>query len=562
MAKQAEAEVWAPPPPRPLAREEWPPVYRDVYRWRYLRLTEFEANPKLVGMAKAYYARHPVEFICHWCDTYDPRNAGRGGLAYMPFILFERQAELIEFLLACLEAEENGLVEKARDMGATWLSVALSVWLWLFRPGASVGWGSRKEQLVDKIGDPDSIFEKIRLLVKRLPPEFMPRGFSERDHMTYMKLINPENDSTITGEVGDNIGRGGRKLIYFKDESAHYARPELIEAALGDNTRVQIDISSVNGLGNIFHRRREAGVEWHGGPAIKGSVNVFIMDWRDHPAKDQDWYDARRKRAEAEGLLHLFAQEVDRDYGASVEGVIIKPEWVAAAIDADKKLGLEATGPNIGALDVGDEGLDKNALAIRRGPCLLEGSAWPKGDTGQTTRRAVADCSEYQAVTLMYDSIGVGAGVKAEVNRLTADNKMPKNIKFVPWNAGAGPLFPEARLIPGDPQSPRNKDYFANLKAQGWFHLAQRFERTYRAVTEGIKYDPDDLISLPSTLRNLNQIRKELSQPTRGLTTAMKMMVNKTPEGTHSPNLGDAIMMAYWPIQIVAPMIAPKNRNW
>jgi hypothetical protein len=60
--------------------------------------------------------------------------------------------------------------------------------------------------------------------------------------------------STATGEAGDNIGRGGRTLGYFKDESAHYEHRDLIEAALGDNTNVQIDISSVNGLGNVFHR--------------------------------------------------------------------------------------------------------------------------------------------------------------------------------------------------------------------------------------------------------------------------------------------------------------------
>jgi hypothetical protein len=52
-------------------------------------------------------------------------------------------------------------------------------------------------------------------------------------------------------EAGDNIGRGGRTLVYFKDESAHYEHPDLIEAALGDNTNVQIDISSVNGLGKL-----------------------------------------------------------------------------------------------------------------------------------------------------------------------------------------------------------------------------------------------------------------------------------------------------------------------
>ena len=52
-----------------------------------------------------------------------------------------------------------------------------------------------------------------------------------------MRIVNPQTGASITGESGDNIGRGGRKLCYFKDESAWYERPEKIEAALADNTR-------------------------------------------------------------------------------------------------------------------------------------------------------------------------------------------------------------------------------------------------------------------------------------------------------------------------------------
>jgi phage terminase large subunit len=50
----------------------------------------------------------------------------------LPFVLFRRQREFIEFLSACLEAQTSGLCEKARDMGATWLCAAFSVWLWLY----------------------------------------------------------------------------------------------------------------------------------------------------------------------------------------------------------------------------------------------------------------------------------------------------------------------------------------------------------------------------------------------------------------------------------------------
>lgn len=540
----------------------WPPDYVKLFAWRQKQLQLFRSNPKMLEAAKLYYRDHPVEFIEDWVDTYDPRNAGvPGKITRMPFVMFPRQRELTQFLYACLNGEADGLIEKCRDAGATWLSVAVSVHLWLFYDGISIGWGSRKEQLVDKLGDMDSIFEKIRAVIRNLPVEFLPKGFSEKDHLTYMRVLNPENDASITGEAGNNIGRGGRKRIYFKDESAHYERPDLIEAALGDNTRVQIDISSVNGTGNVFHRRREAGVEWTPGtPVVKGKANVFIFDWRHHPEKTEAWYEERRRKAEDEGLLHIFAQEVDRDYASAVEGVIIPPDWVRAAVDAHIKLQFLDEGKWIAALDVADGGGDKNALAQRRGVVLKKVQAWGQVDTGVTARRALQYLERPNETALMYDCIGVGAGIKAEYNRIKTAvelEEMPKDawpvgLRVQPWNAGAGVLFPEKRLIRGDKESPTNKDHYLNLKAQGWWELRARFWKTYRALNEGIDYDTDELISIDSscfTAEELAQLIKELSQATSSLSPGkLKLMVDKSPEGTRSPNMADAVVMAYWPI--------------
>lgn len=539
---------------------KWPPDYTAVYLRRQDRLAKIRRDPGLlVRDAKEYYRTHPVEFIIHWCDTYDPRNAGKDMKpARMPFILFPRQRDLVEFLLAMIKGEENGLIEKSRDMGATWVAAAFSVWLWLFWPGASIGWGSRKEQLVDRIGDADSIFEKMRTIVRGIPIEFRPVDFSPSDHMTYMKFINPENGSSITGEAGDNIGRGGRKLIYFKDESAHYEHPEKIEASLTDNTRVQIDMSSVLG-GTVFERRRNAGLEWQKGqPAHKDRTNVFVMDWSEHPDKSQDWYNSRRKKAEDDGLLHLFAQEVERNYSASVLGVIVPSEWVNAAVDAHIKLDFDDSGMWGAALDVadGEEGGDSNALALRKGVILKSCEDWGERDTGATTRRAVAACEGLGPIELQYDCIGVGSGVKAETNRLVDEELMPRNIRFIPWNAGDEVQDKEGYVIPHNRESPINGDFYGNLKAQGWWQLRRRFELTWRAINEkGFTYEVEDLISLPSTLPHLVRIKRELSQPTVTRNTRMKLIVNKKPEGTRSPNLADAIMMCFWPMKGRAPLI-------
>jgi hypothetical protein len=529
-----------------VAREPWPPNYVEVWAERQRRVLALTKTPALQSGLPIYYRERPVEWIAHWCDTYDPRNAGSGIPPRMPLIPFRRQCDLIEFLHACLRDEERGLIEKCRDMGATWVCAAFSVWLWLYWLGSAVGWGSRKEQLVDKLGDPDSIFEKMRMIVMGLPRFMWPKGFDPSQNMGYMKFVNPENGATITGEAGDNIGRGGRKLIYFKDESAHYERPEKIEAALGDTTRVQIDISSVNGLGNVFHRKREAGVEW---PATgRGKTRVFVMDWRDHPAKTQEWYDRRRAAAESDGLLHLFAQEVDRNYSAAVDGIIIPSEWVKAAIDAHIALELDDTGPWVSALDVADGGGDRNAQVKRKGIVLRFADEWGAPDTAATARRALGNCEGLGPVELQYDCIGVGSGVKAEANNLQESGSMPKGVHLIPWNAGAAVQNPKSRVIEGDRDSPLNEDFYANLKAQGWWELRLRFYRTFRAVKEGARYDRDTLISLDSRLPQLRQIEKELSQATASKGARMKLVVDKSPDGTRSPNLADAIVMVYWPM--------------
>jgi phage terminase large subunit len=217
-------------PPRTLAKAEWPPNYDEVLVWRRAQLARYEVDPEFLNNAKRFYAKGVkgcIAFINHWCDTFDTRETGFGAVskgksegAWMPFILFTRQDELVQFILECIEDNEAGLVEKCRTMGASWVCVAISVWLWLFHPGTSIGWGSQKAENVDEIGNPKSIFWKIRELIKRLPKCFVPQNLSDSD-IKQMLCHNPENESTIAGEVGDNIGRGGRTVYSSRDESAH-----------------------------------------------------------------------------------------------------------------------------------------------------------------------------------------------------------------------------------------------------------------------------------------------------------------------------------------------------
>lgn len=539
--------------PAPLSHEQWPPDYTGVYAWRVETLGQLRRSSAHMVSARAYYSTRPAEFIMHWMDTYNPRKTT---LKWMPFVFFDRQQQFIDFLHELRADQESGLCEKCRDAGATWLACAYSVWSWLFIDNDAIGWGSRKADLVDKIGDADSIFEKMRLIINRLPNEWLPDGFTPKKHATYMKITNPVNGSSITGESGDNIGRGGRKSMYFKDEAAHYERPEKIEAALGDNTNVQVDISSVNGLGNVFHRRREAGFEWHPGHEIAtGQTRVFVIDWTDHPEKDQAWYDRRKAKHEREGMMHIFAQEVERNYSAAVTNTIIEYEWIKSSVDAHLTVPYLADmePPDVwgAGLDVADEGVDRNALAQRQWIIWRDVQEWGERDTGATARRAINEVRGHKGIHVQYDSIGLGASVKAEFNRMVEDPDIdlsPYDVLMIPWNAGGKVVRKFARVIESDEQSVTNGQMFYNMKAQAWWSLRTRFYKTHLAVTTGAVYRDDELISLDSRMPLLHQLMKELAQAVKTSNGSLQMIVDKQPDGTKSPNLADAGVMMYFPI--------------
>lgn len=103
---------------------------------------------------------------------------------------------------------------------------------------------------------------------------------------------------------------------------------------------------------------------------------------------------------------------------------------------------------------------------------------------------------------------------------------------------GSGSVFdPEDEAVPGDNGKPArlNKDMFANAKAQSWWHLRKLFRNTFRAL-QGMDYNPDQIISISSTMENKDRLLMELSQPTWSKNTVGKITVDKQPEGTKSPN--------------------------
>jgi hypothetical protein len=315
----------------------------------------------------------------------------------VPFVLFPKQREFIGWIHKRWLSREDGVVEKSRDAGVSWLTVAFAAWMMLFVPGTVFGFGSRKEDYVDKIGDPKSLFWKVREFINLLPMEFQPDGWDAKKHAPFMKIQNPDNGSFITGEAGDNIGRGNRTSIYVVDESAFLERPEQAEAALSQTSNCRIHVSTPNGVGNPFHRK-----------AHDGKTAKFIFDWRDDPRKDDAWYEEQKNKLDPV----VLAQEVDRSYTASVANSFMPAEMVAAA-SRKGPADLIPYGPIMVGVDVARFGDDKSVITLRQGRVLLRQIVFGKADVVDVAGR-VKDVVRLQSegvAQIAVDTIGIGSGV-------------------------------------------------------------------------------------------------------------------------------------------------------
>lgn len=461
----------------------------QTLKQRMVALDRLRRHPdEMHAMMLHYKNGNYADFICDWLITYDPRKKP----SELPFMLFPRQREYIDWLYKRWKDKEDGLVEKSRDMGLTWLCCAFAICVWLFEEGQTIAFGSRKEDLVDKIGDPDCIFEKMRIILRNLPFEFIPPGFDERKHATHLKIINPVNGTIIKGESGDQIGRGGRSSIYFKDESAFYERPDRIEASLSMNSDVKIDVSTPNGTGNPFYRKR------HG-----GKIPVFTFHWRDDPRKDRDWYEKQKQLLDPV----ILAQEVEIDYTASISNNLIDGKLVTKAMH--EKVAFEVYGPKVLGVDPARFGDDRTAYVMRQGRVVH----WIDTATERDTMEIVGQISywmrQYWFDAVFVDTIGIGAGIYDALAETWGER-----------------IIPVCSSETAD--DPIN---YANKRCEIWCLMREWLEDT------------------PVALPKHDSLIVDLSSPQYSFNSSGQRVLEKKEDmkrrGVKSPDIGDALAMTF-----------------
>lgn len=252
--------------------------------WRRKLAHTGRISMKAQAAIRSACAHSPRYFFNGFMWTFLVRRVSEGGKTVsvygdksnVPFITWRIQDEALDQIAGAIDGGEDRLIHKSRDMGASWLILGEFLRRWLFTPNSSFLLLSRKEDLVDKRGDMDSLFEKLRYAIRYLPDWMRPKKYVD----TKMHLENSMNRSTIDGEsTNASAGQGGRKTAIMLDEMARMANAEEIDLSTADTSACRIFNSTHQGPHTYFARLLRS-----------GRISTLEMPFWTHPEKGQGAY--------------------------------------------------------------------------------------------------------------------------------------------------------------------------------------------------------------------------------------------------------------------------------
>ena len=250
------------------------------------------AEPYVLALNRLKARDDPVFFIENYLKTFDPRPEAFPH--HLDFILYDFQKEYVYGLVDAIQQGYDLFDEKSRDMGASWLALAVRFWMWLFMDGYQSLLGSRKEEYVDS-GTYKSLFGKLEYFIRNIKdPLLLPDGFDIGKHKTYMKLINPVNGNVIEGESSNkNFSRAGRYKDILYDEFGFWPDARSSWTAGGDATHCRHAVTTPPDEPSYARTLR-----------FSDKIKIRTWHWSLHPNKDEAWYKYEQSRRTEEEVLH------------------------------------------------------------------------------------------------------------------------------------------------------------------------------------------------------------------------------------------------------------------
>ncbi len=216
-------------------------------------------------------------FISAFVFQYNGTDSTRG-----PFIAWECQEKAVLELVRCVEEGEDAIIEKSRDMGASWLCLIIVVWYWLFHPWTTILVMSKSEDAVDD-GTSESLFWKIDFILDMLPI-WLLQGFVAKKNRKGMQFKHP-NGSIIYGATSTGrAGVGAKVRFMFIDEFGLIEEGREVLHRTTDTTRCRIFNGTHRGMGTAFYELTDP-------KSVAGQyINKIVLHWTQHPEKNQGIY--------------------------------------------------------------------------------------------------------------------------------------------------------------------------------------------------------------------------------------------------------------------------------
>lgn len=332
-------------------------------------------------------------------------------------------------------------------------------------------------------------------------PPFTP------DELQVLALKVGENRQAfaVASNDADSIeGAHSEVVIYIYDEAK--AIPDEIwdatEGAMTDDRSLALAISTPGDRSGRFYQICSHQKGYEDWDVRHVTIDEAVKAGRISP----EWVRARRAQWGKDSPV--YQARVLGIFPEQGEDQLIHQGWIEAARESDLKIGDAKL--HLG-VDVARFGDDDSCIIGRKGDVAVEGEIIH----GQDTMSLVGRISR-RKVSCAVDEIGVGAGVVDRLKEL--------DVKVRGVNVGAGAV---------------DKDAFANLRAEGYWLLRQRFEKGEISLRHLPKplYDrlSGELVAIKYAYTSKGQLKIVAKEDMRR-------------DLGFSPDVADALMLAFLPV--------------
>lgn len=252
----------------------------------------------VVALRKLLY-RWSSRNILFWINTFvwalDTRETTDGTVT--PFVTYDYQDEDILKVLKAIKPPKGSkqhdiVIEKSRDMGATWIFALVLLWFTLYSEDVVQFFVmSYKEDVVD--GSYDSVMGKMKFALEHLPSYLFPGGKKENIKTSFLKITNTLTGSTIGGcSSTENSGVSGRYTAMLLDEFSLVKEARAVRTRTTACSNCRLYNGTHRGPHLVFAELVRESIEIPLEEPIltRGVIEKIQMHWSRHPLKRKGIY--------------------------------------------------------------------------------------------------------------------------------------------------------------------------------------------------------------------------------------------------------------------------------